>query len=107
VNTPRWQQAVEDAKAFLGTWGEQAHSLNWSNRDLFGLHTPPEQPHPSYSRLSRYDATGLIWLLEGRPVVALTADTAAIETTTGSILTYRKANKPALGPVGDSLEDFQ
>jgi hypothetical protein len=39
-------------------------------------------------------------------VVALTADTAAIQTTTGSILTYRKANKPALGPVGDSLDDL-
>jgi hypothetical protein len=24
--------------------------------------------HPSYSRLSRYDETGLVWLLQGRPV---------------------------------------
>jgi hypothetical protein len=44
-------------------------------------------------------------LLQGRPVVALTADTAAIENpATGSITTYRKHNKPALGPLGDSLE---
>ena len=57
--------------------------------------------------MSRYDATGLIWLLQGRPVIALTETTAAIQSTTGSVLTYRKANKPALGPVGDSLEDFQ
>jgi hypothetical protein len=46
-------------------------------------------------------------LLQGRPVVALTADTAAIENpATGSITTYRKHNKPALGPLGDSLEDL-
>jgi hypothetical protein len=63
-------------------------------------------PHPSFSRLSRYDQTGLVWLLEGRPVVALTADTAAIQTPTGNILIYRKHNKPGLGPVGDSLDDI-
>jgi hypothetical protein len=46
-------------------------------------------------------------LLQGRPVVALTADTAAIENpATGSITTYRKHNKPALGPLGDSLESL-
>jgi hypothetical protein len=46
-------------------------------------------------------------LLQGRAVVALTADTAAIQTqNTGNVLTYRKANKPALGPVGDSLDEF-
>jgi len=73
---------------------------------LFGLHTPPEQPHPSYSRLSRYDATGLIWLLQGRPVVALTEATASIRNPTGSITVFRKHNRPALGPLGDSLDDF-
>jgi hypothetical protein len=74
---------------------------------LFGLAPVPDNPHPSYRRLSRYDATGLVWLLEGRPVVALTADTAAIENPTGNITTYRKHNKPALGPLGDSLEDLK
>jgi len=40
--------------------------------------------------------------------VALTTDTAAIENgDTGSITTYRKNNKPALGPLGDSLDDFK
>src|SRR5262249_51767318 len=104
----RWRQCVEDGKRFLAKWGEQAESLGWDSRDLFGLHTPPEQPHPSYRRLSRYDATGLCWLLQGRPVVALTADTAAIENpATRHTTVYRKHNKPALGPVGDSMEDFK
>jgi len=36
-------------------------------------------PAPSYRRLSRYDQTGLIWLLRGRLVVAMTDSTAAIK----------------------------
>lgn len=105
VDQPRWRQAVADAERFLALWGERAAALNWSSEELFGLHRIPASPHPSYSRLSRYDATGLIWLLEGRAVTALTDTTAAIQTRSGHV-TYRKHNKPALGPLGDSLEDF-
>src|SRR6516165_6736196 len=94
-------------QALPGGMGSQAEALGWTTADLFGLHTPPERPHPSYRRLSRYDCTGLIWLLESRPVVALTDRTAAIENPTGSITVYRKHNKPALGPVGDSLDDLK
>ena len=47
-----------------------------------------------------------MWLLCGRPVIALTESTAAIENSTGNITIYRKYNKPALGPLGDSLDDF-
>jgi hypothetical protein len=108
VPIERWQRCVEDGRAFLHQWGEQAQAMGWTSADLFGLHTPPANPHPSYSRLSRYGCTGLVWLLQGRPVVALTADTAAIENPTGSIITtYRRLNKPSYGPVGDSLEDFE
>jgi len=108
VDVDRWQHAVEDGKRFLATWGSQAEALGWTSADLFGLHQPPEKPHPSYRRLSRYDCTGLCWLLEGRLVVALTADTATIRNpATGSVTVYRKHQKPALGPLGDSLEDLK
>jgi hypothetical protein len=106
IENDRWQDAIHDAESFLPVWGQQAHSLGWTARELFGLHPMPERPASSYQRLSRYDCTGLVWLLRGRPVVALTADTAAIQTRSGGVLTYRKRNKPALGPVGDSLDDF-
>src|SRR5215831_1669430 len=85
VDPGRWRACVEDGKRFLAKWGTQAEALGWDSRDLFGLHQPPEQPPPSYSRLSRYDCTGLIWLLQGRGVVALTARTAAIENPTGNV----------------------
>jgi hypothetical protein len=108
VPVERWQRCVEDGKRFLAKWGEQAESLGWTSADLFGLHTPPDKPHPSYSRLSRYDASGLIWLLQGRQVIALTEATATIRNpTTGNITVFRKNNRPALGPLGDSLDDFK
>jgi len=107
VPVERWQQAVSDGKTFLTRWGDQAHALGWTARDLFGLIAVPEHAKPSFNRLSRYDETGLIWLLQGRPVVALTETTAAIQNPTGAIATYRRHNKPALGPIGDSLDDLE
>jgi len=107
VDHDRWHRAVADGERFLAEWAEQARQLGWTARDLFSLHEPPESPHPSYRRLSRYDATGLIWLLEGREVIALTADTAAIRWPSGSVTIYHKNNKPASGPLGDSPDDFQ
>jgi hypothetical protein len=105
IDDADWQQAVEDGHKFLASWGPQAEALGWTARELFGLHAPPERPAANYSRLSRYDETGLIWLLRGRPVVALTATTAAIQAAAAAV-TYRKLNKPGLGPLGDSLEDM-
>jgi hypothetical protein len=104
----RWRQCIEDGRAFLAQWGSQAEALGWDSRSLFGLHIPPERPHPSYRRLSRYDATGLVWLLQGRVVIALTADSASIRNhQTGTVTTYRKHNEPSYGPLGDSLEDLK
>ena len=91
-------------RRFLARWADRAEALGWTPRDLFGLMPVPGHAEPSFSRLSRYDETGLIWLLQGRPVVALTEATAAIQSSTGAITIYRRHNKPALGPVGDSLD---
>jgi hypothetical protein len=38
--------------------------------------------------------------------MALTEATAAIQNPTGAITIYRRHNKPALGPVGDCLDDL-
>ena len=91
VESDRWRQAVEDGNRFLATWGERAKTLGWTARDLFGLHQPPANPHPTYSRLSRRDKAGLLWLLEGREVVALTDTTAAVRWPSGNVTTYRKS----------------
>jgi hypothetical protein len=106
VDPADWELAITDGRSFLSLWGEQAEALGWTTADLFELGPVPERPPANYRRLSRYDLTGLLWLLKGRPVVALTDATAAIQTQSSAILTYRKYNKPALGPLGDSLDDM-
>jgi hypothetical protein len=105
VEEHRWQEAITDAIAFVTQWDVRAAALGWTAPDLFGLATLPDGPGPNYQRLSRYDQTGLVWLLQGRRVVELTKDKAVIETATGTVA-YRRYNKPALGPLGDSLDDF-
>lgn len=107
VEAKRWRQAVEDGRRFLAEWGEKAAALGWTAYDLFGLAPVPAAPKPSFERLSRYDLTGLVWLLSGRRVIAMSDRTAAIETASGGTLTYRRHNKPALGPLGDCIEDFR
>jgi hypothetical protein len=89
VSAVDWQRAVDDGRRFIVQWGKQAEELGWTVEELFGLHDPPEQPGPTYRRLSRYDVMGLIWLLHGQPVVALTADRAVIGTATGGMTFYR------------------
>ena len=102
IETADWELAVEDGQRFLAQWGNKAEALGWTARDLFGLSPVPT----NYRRLSCYDERGLIWLLDGRPVVALTGATAAIKNPTGAITIYRRYNKPAICPMGDSLDDF-
>jgi hypothetical protein len=108
IPADRWRECIADGARFLAKWGEQAESLGWTSADLFGLHAPPDKPHPSYSRLSRYDECGLCWLLEGKKVIAITESTATSKNAiTGNVTTYRRFNKPGLGPLGDSLEDLR
>jgi hypothetical protein len=91
VPEQRWRQCLQDGQAFLERWGEQALALGWTGSDLFGLHQPPDRPHASYSRLSRYDCLGLCWLLQGAEVTALTSDVAMIRRPSGAITKYRRS----------------
>jgi hypothetical protein len=77
--------------------GRQAEALGWTAEDLFGLDDPPEHPGPSYRRLSRYDAMGLIWLLHGRAVLALTTDRAVIGRVGGPAF-YRRPRARQVTP---------
>jgi hypothetical protein len=57
-------------------------ALGWGPHDLFGR----DRDRP----FARIDRAGLLWLLNGDKLVALTADTATIETRTGARQTYRR-----------------
>jgi hypothetical protein len=93
VSEDRWHQAIIDATAFATEWGPEAQALGWREPELLGLHPVPEQPAANYDRLARLDDMGLIWLLRGRPVVALTATEAAYRCPSGAILTYRRERR--------------
>ena len=71
---------VRDAKAFLRDWGREAARLAWTEEDLFGLH--PAAPN------GRYDAMGLVPLLNGRNVISIAPDRATIAARSGGTLTY-------------------
>jgi hypothetical protein len=84
----RWLQFIDDCGAFLdGGWPAKAAALGWGPLDLFGC-----DRHRPWARI---DQAGLLWLMAGRRLVALTADSATIETASGGRLTYRRvANDP-------------
>jgi len=79
----RWQQLVDDGGYFLDRWGRNAAQLGWKASDVFGVN--PDAPE------YRYDCQGLVPLLSGRRVIAITADSARIDCGGGAHLTfYRK-----------------
>jgi hypothetical protein len=87
----RWPQVRRDtARLVERGWAQQAFGLGWTTADLFGC----DQRAPWY----RLDRSGLVLLTGGREVVELTADVAALRTSTGSVLRFRR-RPPARPPL--------
>jgi hypothetical protein len=77
----RWLRFIDDCGRFLDDgWAARSEALGWGPLDLFGCNR--DKP---FARISQ---AGLLWLLEGRKLVALTADTAAISAISGGQLTF-------------------
>jgi hypothetical protein len=83
-----WRILKEDALGFLNNWAAQAHALGWDALNLFAIHG--EAP------IARPDGMGLVPVLGGRPVVAITEDRAAIGAESGGTLTFRRHKAPPL-----------
>ncbi len=77
-----WRTLQDDARRFLQEWASQARRLGWEVADLLGVH--PTKP------TVRFDCMGLVPLLRGRAVSALTKDSAGIKVASGGSLTFRK-----------------
>lgn len=87
----RWRQFIDDAGRFLDRWTPQVAALGWTTVEVFGAHAGA--PH------CRYDCMGLVWLLAGADVLAVTTDRVSIRKGAGAVQTiYRRAN-PAPGAV--------
>jgi hypothetical protein len=83
VPARRWLRFIDDFGLFLDSpFRRTAVALGWGPYDLFGC----DRDRP----FARIDQLGLLWLLDGGRLVALTANTATIKTSNGSILTYRR-----------------
>jgi hypothetical protein len=84
----RWAQFLEDARAFRASgFAVQARALGWTEADLFGCN--------ELRPFARIDCMGLISLLNGDRIVALTAEGAVIEAKGGSQLTYQRKGCPS------------
>ena len=87
----RWPRVQGDAARLVeGGWLERALALGWTAADLFGC----DQRAPWH----RLDRAGLLLLVGGHVIVELTGDNAALRTSTGSVLRYRR-RPPATPPV--------
>ncbi len=77
-----WAVFMESCHAFMeGPWPGKAASMGWDAYDLFGCH--------NLKPVERVDRMGLLWILSGGRVAALTSESAVIEMPSGSRLTYR------------------
>ena len=85
-----WRQLIVDAERFLDGWAAQAHRLGWRDWDIFGCHRrAPWNP---------VKAMGLVLLLRGDEIAALTETEAAIRTSTGAKQTYYRQLRDPLHP---------
>jgi len=83
LQAPRWCEILADARAFLQRWGEQAAAFGWTEMDLFSVPPGPE----------RWGRGGLIMALGGRPVIAITEQTATIPNRSGPPHRYQRREK--------------
>ena len=86
----RWATLVADAQAFLDLWAGQASGLDWATEEIFGCHR--------HVPAARYDAAGLVMMLGGGRIVAMTSDHATIENTRGARLRH---HRPLTAPKGE------
>jgi TubC N-terminal docking domain len=75
-----WQQLVVDAQRFLNAWALQAAALGWRDWEIFGCHRR--------APWGRIQGMGLVLLLRGDEIAALTETEAVIRTRTGARQTY-------------------
>jgi TubC N-terminal docking domain len=87
----RWPRVQRDAARLVEDgWVERALALGWTAADVFGC----DRRAPWH----RLDRAGLVLLIGGHEIAELTGDNAALRTSTGSVLRYRR-RPPATAPV--------
>jgi hypothetical protein len=79
----RWLRFIDDVGLFLDSpFCAVAAALGWGPLDLFGC----DRDRP----FARIDQAGLLWLLNGCKLIALSENTATVETLTDARQAYRR-----------------
>jgi hypothetical protein len=78
----RWVRFIDDCGRFLDAWAHYTLALGWTPLDLFGCDR--ERPW------ERIDQQGLLWLINGNSLVALSAESAIVEILPDRRETYRR-----------------
>jgi hypothetical protein len=82
----RWQRIVDAAGVFLDVWAAKAIACGWSDLDIFGV----DADRPD----ARFDAMGLVLLLDRCEIVGIDEHGADLLTTTGARQRYRRRQLP-------------
>jgi hypothetical protein len=77
-----WQQLIVDAERFVEDWASQAAAFGWPGWELFGCH--------GRAPWGRIQGMGLVLLLHGDPLAALTASETVIRRSSGAHQTWRR-----------------
>ncbi|NJO34417.1 MAG: hypothetical protein HC869_16110, partial [Rhodospirillales bacterium] len=85
-----WTTLLDDAVRFVKHWADQADRLGWKSWEIWGV----SRSAPRY----RFDGMGLVVMLHGQKIAALTAEAAVVETRTSNLLRfYRRPSDPLAG----------
>jgi hypothetical protein len=83
----RWHRIVDAAGVFVDRWAATAVACGWSDLDVFGCH--PDRPD------ARFDAMGIVLLLDRCEIVAVDEHGADLVFNTGARQRYRRRPLPA------------
>jgi hypothetical protein len=87
----RWQQVIDDGGLFLDRWASKAAALGWDDASVFGV----DSKAPGW----RLDHAGLVVLIDGADVTAITDRTAILRLRTGSVQVYHRQDATGAVPL--------
>jgi hypothetical protein len=87
----RWAQVVDDGGRFLDRWAGKAAALGWDVPSIFGV--DPRAP------AWRLDHAGLVVLISGAEVSAISSKSAILRLPTGATQVYRRQDAPGAVPL--------
>jgi len=85
-SSERWQRVINGAGIFVDQWAAEAAACGWSDLDVFGCN--PDRPD------ARFDAMGLLLLLDRVEVVGIDKEGADLITETGRPQRFRRRALP-------------